>query len=144
MSLHRHLFLKKVSVWPEQGRGRSACPEGVSWGCDRQLWQIAWQSKRTVPCPSALNPENTVLPAGLSPPHHPAHAPASKQKTHCPFHTQLSGLGSCDVWQTCPTLLVAPWRWQHPTVEREHWEKTPPWKGYSQIHLGTLLCNKNI
>lgn len=121
MSLHRHLFLKKGSVWPEQGRGRSACPGGVSWGCDRQLWQIAWQPKRTVPCPSALNPENTVLPAGMSSPHHPAHAPAYKQRTHCPFHTKLSGLGSCDGWQTCPTLLVAPWRGS--TGRRHHPDK---------------------
>lgn len=112
VSLHRHLFLKKGSVWPVRSRGCSACPGGVSWGSDRQPWQIAWPSKTTVPCPPALNPETTVLPAGMPAPHLPAHAPASRRRTRCPFQAKLSGcelrrLGHASRSATSPTLGTA-------------------------------------
>lgn len=95
-----------------RGRGCSACPGGVSWGSDRQPWQIAWPSKTTVPCPPALNPKTTVLPAGMPAPRLPAHAPASRRRTRCPFHAKLSGcelrrLGHTSCSAASPTLGTA-------------------------------------
>lgn len=139
LSLRRHLVPKTGYVWPEEGRGCSSCSRSVSWGPDRQIWQIcvAVENNSTVsPCPKFTDCCSSSSDICSRPPR--LRASLSEQDL-LPLQSKPSG---CKLWQLGHVSHSAhsgrdniePWggstRWAAMLLS---WEADPP---------GSLLYNK--